>query len=150
MPGPVGVVSRSGTLTYEAAAQLTALGLGQSTCVGIGGDPLPGSSFVDILELFAKDSQTKAVVLIGEIGGAYEQEAAKYIGGGFPKPVAAFVVGATAPPGRRMGHAGAIISGGGESARDKIDALAQAGAAIAPSPAEIGLTVKKVLKGKPG
>ncbi|MBU2009029.1 MAG: succinate--CoA ligase subunit alpha [Chloroflexi bacterium] len=147
MPGLVGVVSRSGTLTYEAVAQLTALGLGQSTCVGIGGDPLPGSSFVDILELFARDPQTEAVVLIGEIGGAYEQEAAEYINkGGFPKPVVAFVAGATAPPGRRMGHAGAIISGGGESARDKIDALAQAGAAIAPSPAEIGLTVKKMLE----
>ena len=147
-PGPVGVVSRSGTLTYEAVAQLTALGLGQSTCVGIGGDPLPGSSFVDILELFAQDSQTKAVVLIGEIGGTAEQEAAKYIRGGFPKPVVAFVAGATAPPGRRMGHAGAIISGGGESAREKIDSLAQVGAVIAPTPAEIGLTVKKVLKGK--
>jgi len=145
MPGPVGVVSRSGTLTYEAVAQLTALGLGQSTCVGIGGDPLPGSSFVDILELFARDPQTKAVVLIGEIGGTAEQEAAEYIKGGFPKPVVAFVVGATAPPGRRMGHAGAIISGGGESAREKIDSLAGAGAAIAPGPAEIGATVRKVL-----
>ncbi len=147
MPGPVGVVSRSGTLTYEAVAQLTALGLGQSTCVGIGGDPLLGSGFVDILELFAEDPQTEAVVIIGEIGGAYEQEAAEYIRGGFPKPVVALVAGATAPPGRRMGHAGAIISGGGESAREKIDSLAHAGAVIAPSPAEIGLTIKRVLEG---
>jgi succinyl-CoA synthetase alpha subunit len=146
MPGPVGVVSRSGTLTYEAVAQLTALGLGQSTCVGIGGDPLLGSSFVDILALFARDPQTEAVVIIGEIGGACEQEAAEYIKEGFPKPVVAFVAGATAPPGRRMGHAGAIISGGGESASEKIDSLAHAGAVIAPSPAEIGLTVKKVLE----
>ena len=148
IPGPVGVVSRSGTLTYEAVAQLTALGLGQSTCVGIGGDPLPGSSFVDILELFARDPQTKAVVLIGEIGGTSEQEAAKYIKGSFPKPVVVFVAGASAPPGRRMGHAGAIISGGGESAPEKIDSLARAGAVVARSPAEIGLTAKKVLEGK--
>ena len=147
MPGPVGLVSRSGTLTYEAVAQLTALGLGQSTCVGIGGDPLLGSSFVDILERFAQDPQTEAVVIIGEIGGACEQEAAQYIKDGFPKPVVAFVAGATAPPGRRMGHAGAIILGGGESAREKIDSLAGAGAIIAPSPAEIGLTAKRVLEG---
>src|SRR3972149_4930020 len=133
-----------------ALSALTALGLGQSTCVGIGGDPLLGSGFVDILELFAQDPQTKAVVLIGEIGGGGEQEGAEYIKGGFPKPVVAFVAGAPAPPGRRMGHAGAIISGGGESAREKIDSLAGAGAIIAPRPAEIGLTVKRGVKGEKG
>ncbi len=144
-PGPVGVVSRSGTLTYEAVAQLTALGVGQSTCVGIGGDPLIGCTFQDILKLFAADDQTRAIVLIGEIGGTAEQEAARYIQEGFPKPVIAFVAGATAPPGRRMGHAGAIISGGGESAPEKMRVLARAGATIAPSPAEIGATAKRVL-----
>jgi succinyl-CoA synthetase alpha subunit len=146
LPGSVGVVSRSGTLTYETVAQLTFLGIGQSSCVGIGGDPLPGSSFVDILELFQKDKETKAVVLIGEIGGTAEQDAAKYIKEKMTKPVVAFVAGATAPPGRRMGHAGAIISGSSGKASEKIAALAAAGAAIAASPAEIGLTTKKVLK----
>jgi succinyl-CoA synthetase alpha subunit len=146
LPGNVGVVSRSGTLTYETVAQLTGLGIGQSTCVGIGGDPLPGSTFVDILELFQKDKDTKAVVLIGEIGGTAEQDAAKFIKEKMTKPVVAFVAGATAPPGRRMGHAGAIISGSSGRASEKIAALAAAGATIAPSPAEIGLTMKKVLE----
>lgn len=146
LPGNIGVVSRSGTLTYETVAQLTSLGIGQSTCVGIGGDPMPGSTFVDILELFQKDKNTKAVVLIGEIGGTAEQEAAKFIKEKMTKPVVAFVAGATAPPGRRMGHAGAIISGSSGRAQDKIAALAAAGATIAPNPAEIGLTMQKVLE----
>jgi len=146
LPGNVGVVSRSGTLTYETVAQLTGLSIGQSTCVGIGGDPLPGSTFVDILELFQKDKDTKAVVLIGEIGGTAEQEAARFIREKMTKPVVAFVAGATAPPGRRMGHAGAIISGSSGRASDKIAALAAAGATIAPSPAEIGITTQKVLQ----
>jgi len=145
LQGNVGLVSRSGTLTYEAVAQLTSLGIGQSTCVGIGGDPLPGSTFVDILELFQEDKDTKAVVLIGEIGGTAEQQAAEFIKAKMNKPVLAFVAGATAPPGRRMGHAGAIISGSSGRAQDKMAALAAAGAVIAPNPAEIGLTMKKVL-----
>jgi len=145
LQGNVGVVSRSGTLTYEAVAQLTGLGIGQSTCVGIGGDPLPGSTFVDILEFFQQDNDTKAVVLIGEIGGTAEQQAAEFIKARMNKPVVAFVAGATAPPGRRMGHAGAIISGSSGRAQDKMDALAAAGATIAPNPAVIGLTMKKVL-----
>lgn len=146
MPGRVGVVSRSGTLTYEAVAQLTALGIGQSTCVGIGGDPLPGSTFVDILQLFQQDEGTEAVVLIGEIGGTAEQEAATFIKEQTTKPVVAFVAGATAPPGRRMGHAGAIISGSSGRAQEKIAALEAAGAIIAHNPADIGVTVKKALK----
>lgn len=146
MPGKVGVVSRSGTLTYEAVAQLTALSIGQSTCVGIGGDPLPGSTFVDILRLFQEDADTEAVVLIGEIGGTAEQEAAIFIKEQMTKPVVAFVAGATAPPGRRMGHAGAIISGSSGRAQEKIAALEAAGAVIAHSPAEIGMTVKKTLR----
>ena len=146
LPGNVSVVSRSGTLTYEAVAQLTSLGIGQSTCVGIGGDPLPGSTFVDILKLFQEDKDTKAVVLIGEIGGTFEQEAAEFIKEKMTKPLVSFVAGATAPPGRRMGHAGAIISGSSGRAPDKIAALAAAGATIAPNPAEIGLTVKNVLE----
>ncbi len=149
LQGNVGVVSRSGTLTYEAVAQLTNFGIGQSTCVGIGGDPLPGSTFVDILKLFQKDKDTKAVILIGEIGGTTEQEAAQFIKEKMTKPVVAFVAGATAPPGKRMGHAGAIISGSSSRAQDKIAALAAAGATISPSPAEIGLTMKKVLEAKP-
>ena len=145
LPGNVGVVSRSGTLTYEAVAQLTSLGIGQSTCVGIGGDPLPGSSFVDMLQLFNEDKDTKAIVMIGEIGGTAEQDAAEYIKAKMKKPVVAFVAGATAPPGRRMGHAGAIISGSSGRAQDKMAALKAAGATIAPNPAEIGATMKKVL-----
>ena len=144
-PGRVGVVSRSGTLTYEAVSQLTALGIGQSTCVGIGGDPLVGSSFVDVLKLFEDDPGTDAVALIGEIGGAMEQEAARYIEDHFTKPVAALVAGVTAPPGKRMGHAGAIITGEAATAAAKIRAFEEAGAAIIPSPAAIGSTVQKVL-----
>jgi succinyl-CoA synthetase alpha subunit len=143
--GEIGVVSRSGTLTYEVVSQLTALGLGQSTCVGIGGDPIVGSSFIDILSLFNKDRQTKGVVLVGEIGGAAEEEAAEYIKSDFDKPVAAFIAGATAPPGRRMGHAGAIIMAGKGKAKDKMAALAAAGVNVATSPAVIGEAMKEML-----
>ena len=146
LSGNVGVVSRSGTLTYEVVSQLTSLGIGQSTCVGIGGDALPGSTFVDILKLFQADRDTKAVVLIGEIGGTMEQEAAEFISHKMTKPVVAFVAGSTAPPGKRMGHAGAIITGSAGKASEKIKALLQAGATIAPTPAEVGLTIKKVLE----
>jgi succinyl-CoA synthetase alpha subunit len=146
LPGNVGVVSRSGTLTYDVVSQLTSLGIGQSTCVGIGGDALPGSTFVDILKLFQADQGTKAVVLIGEIGGTMEQEAAEFINHEMTKPVVAFIAGSTAPPGKRMGHAGAIITGSAGKASEKIKALSQAGATIAPNPAEIGLTAQKVLK----
>jgi succinyl-CoA synthetase alpha subunit len=145
-PGSVGVISRSGTLTYEVVSQLTSLKIGQSTCVGIGGDALPGSTFVDILRLFQADPDTRAVVLIGEIGGTMEQEAAEFIGQTVTKPVVAFVAGNTAPPGKRMGHAGAIITGSAGKASEKIKALSRAGAIIAPTPAEIGVTVKKVLQ----
>jgi succinyl-CoA synthetase alpha subunit len=145
LPGSVGVVSRSGTLTYETVAQLTALGIGQSTCVGIGGDPLPGSTFVDMLKLFHEDRDTTAVVLIGEIGGTLEQEAALYIRETMTKPVIAFIAGATAPPGKRMGHAGAIISGNSGTAQNKMAVLQAAGVTVVKGPAEIGLTVKKVL-----
>ena len=145
LPGSVGVVSRSGTLTYEAVSQLTALGIGQSTCVGIGGDPLVSTSFVDILGLFEEDAETDIVVLIGEIGGTLEQEAAAYIERGFSKPVASLVVGSTAPPGKRMGHAGAIITGASATAEAKTQALRQAGTHIIPSPAEIGLTARAAL-----
>ena len=144
--GSVGVVSRSGTLTYDVVSQLTTLGIGQSTCVGIGGDALPGSTFVDILRLFQADEDTKTVALIGEIGGSMEQEAAKFISHMMTKPVVAFVAGSTAPPGKRMGHAGAIIAGSAGKASQKIEALSQAGVTIAPTPAEVGLTVKKVLE----
>jgi succinyl-CoA synthetase alpha subunit len=146
LSGNVGVVSRSGTLTYEVVSQLTSLGIGQSTCVGIGGDALPGSTFVDILELFEADQDTKAVVLIGEIGGTMEQEAAEFISHKMTKPVVAFVTGSTAPRGKRMGHAGAIITGSAGKASGKIKALSQAGVIIAPTPAEVGLTTKKVLE----
>jgi succinyl-CoA synthetase alpha subunit len=146
MPGDVGVVSRSGTLTYEVVAQLTAIGVGQSTCVGIGGDPLLGSTFVDILNLFEQDTQTSAAVLIGEIGGAMEQEAADFIRKNMSKPIIAFVAGSTAPPGRRMGHAGAIISGNSGKAQQKVAGLAAAGVTIAQSPTEVGITTKKVLQ----
>lgn len=146
LPGNVGVISRSGTLTYDVVSQLTSLGIGQSTCVGIGGDALPGSTFVDILELFEADQDTKAVVLIGEIGGTMEQEAAEVIGHKMTKPVVAFVAGSTAPPGKRMGHAGAIITGSAGKASEKIKTLSQAGAIIASNPTEVGLTTKKVLE----
>ena len=144
-PGRIGVVSRSGTLTYEAVGQLTALGIGQSTCVGIGGDPVTGSTFIDVLRMFQDDPDTDAVVMIGEIGGTREQEAAEYIRSDFTKPVIALVVGRLAPPGRRMGHAGAIITGAAGRAAEKTAALAAAGAAIAPSPGAIGATVREVM-----
>jgi succinyl-CoA synthetase alpha subunit len=145
LPGTVGVISRSGTLTYDVVSQLTSLGIGQSTCVGIGGDALPGSTFVSILELFEEDQDTKAVVLIGEIGGTMEQEAAAFISHKMTKPVVAFIAGNTAPPGKRMGHAGAIITGSAGKASEKIKALTQAGATMAPNPAEVGLITQKVL-----
>jgi succinyl-CoA synthetase alpha subunit len=146
LAGNVGVISRSGTLTYEVVSQLTALGIGQSTSVGIGGDALPGSTFVDILKLFEEDRDTKAVVLIGEIGGTMEQEAAEFISQEMTKPVVAFVAGSTAPPGKRMGHAGAIITGSAGKASEKIETLSRAGATIAPTPAEVGITVREVLQ----
>jgi succinyl-CoA synthetase alpha subunit len=149
-PGTIGIVSRSGTLTYEAVDQLTRLGFGQSTCLGIGGDPIIGSSFVDILELFAQDRETDAVMLIGEIGGGAEEEAADYIRARFPKPVVAFITGQNAPSGRRMGHAGAVISGGKGSAKGKMEALRSAGAVVVENPAEMGLAMKRVLQERKG
>ena len=148
--GGVGVISRSGTLTYEAVWQLTGLGLGQSTCVGLGGDPIVGTSFVDLLEMYQADSETDAILMMGEIGGNAEEQAAAYVKQHVTKPVAAFIAGRTAPPGKRMGHAGAIISGGKGTATEKIAALRSAGIAVAESPAEIGQTVLKAIDARNG
>lgn len=147
-PGKVGVVSRSGTLTYEAVWQLTSRGIGQSTCIGIGGDPVLGSGFLDVLELFEKDSETEAVVMIGEIGGEEEEKAADFIKNKMSKPVVAFVAGMTAPEGKRMGHAGAIISGGSGKASDKIKKLEESGVMVSKSPADIGETLQAAIKSR--
>ncbi|HZP44844.1 MAG TPA: succinate--CoA ligase subunit alpha [Candidatus Binataceae bacterium] len=147
-PGDIGVVSRSGTLTYEAVYQLTQLGLGQSSCIGIGGDPIIGTSHTEALELFNNDPATRAVIMIGEIGGTAEEEAAAYVKAHMKKPVVAFIAGQTAPKGRRMGHAGAIISGGRGTAADKIAALKAAGITVAMSPAELGITMKQTLEAR--
>ena len=145
-PGPVGVISRSGTLTYEAVAQLSKRGIGQSTCIGIGGDPIIGTTFVDALALFRDDAATRVIVLIGEIGGGAEEEAARYAARELKKPVVAFVAGQTAPPGKRMGHAGAIIAGGHGTAAEKMAALQEYGARVLQSPAEIGEAVEALLR----
>ena len=146
-PGRIGVVSRSGTLTYEAVGQLTALGIGQSSCVGIGGDPVNGTDFIDVLTMFNADKDTDGVIMIGEIGGNAEELAAEYIKREFKKPVTGFIAGTTAPPGKRMGHAGAIISGGKGTASEKVKALEAAGIKVAPTPADIGKTLASVYKG---
>jgi succinyl-CoA synthetase alpha subunit len=145
-PGGIGVISRSGTLTYEAVWQLSNLGLGQSTCVGIGGDPIIGTSQIELLKLFQDDPQTEGILMMGEIGGTAEERAAEYVKKHVKKPVAAFIAGQTAPPGKRMGHAGAIISGGSGSAADKIAALRAAGIAVADSPADLGVTMQRAMK----
>jgi len=144
-PGHIGVVSRSGTLTYEAVGQLSALGIGQSTCIGIGGDPVGGMDFIDVLTEFNNDPETHGVIMIGEIGGNAEEKAAAWIKANMKKPVAAFIAGSSAPPGKRMGHAGAIIAGGKGTAKDKVAALTAAGVAVAPTPGDMGVTLQKLL-----
>ena len=144
-PGSVGVVSRSGTLTYEAVGQLSSLGIGQSTCIGIGGDPVIGTNFIDVLEMFNEDSDTTGIIMIGEIGGTAEEQAAEFVKGRIQKPIVGFIAGATAPPGRRMGHAGAIISGGKGTAAEKQAAMEAAGIAVAPTPADLGSTLAALI-----
>ena len=146
LPGSIGIISRSGTLTYEAVKQTTDLGFGQSSCVGIGGDPIPGSSFIDMLKLFEEDTQTEAIVMVGEIGGTAEEAAAEYIKDNISKPVISYIAGQTAPAGKRMGHAGAIIAGGKGTAADKISKLKECGVHVADNLVEIGNKVAEVLK----
>ena len=145
LPGNVGVVSRSGTLTYQAVHELTQLNIGQSTCIGIGGDPVPGMSFIDILKEYQEDEETNAIVMIGEIGGTAEEEAAEYIKNNITKPVVSYIAGVTAPPGKKMGHAGAIVSGNKGTAKAKMEALEEAGVLVVSNPTKIGKAVKEVI-----